>query len=305
MEKPEQVEDEGVSDENCPEDLTSQEDIDKSNASKYLLDGGAVPHHVTWKVSIFKELFQDYISNVNLKYGLCTLVFDGYNSISTKDHEHRGRAAQVPPCSDVSVTSGTNIFHTREDILSNNGSKMQFIRLLSEVLQKEVHTVINCEGDAGTYIVDAALDVTCDNNIAIVVAEDTDILILLIYFWNSEMADVYLRTEEKKYQPVKLVKIRSVVEYLSSDVVHNILFIHAWSCCDTTSATYGHEKTALLKLVKKGHSTVMKICSTFNNLQSSQMEIAEAGHILFCMRYGKFIICHHDLTCRNFHQISW
>ena len=182
---------------------------------------------------------------------------------------------------------------------------MQCIRLLSEVLQKEVHTVINSEGDADTYIVDAALGVTCDNNIAIVVAGDTDILILLIYFWNSEMADVYLRTEEKKYQPVKLVKIRSVVEYLSSDVVHNILFIHAWSCCDTTSATYGHEKTALLKLVKKGHSTVMKIFSTFNNLQSSQMEIAEAGHILFCMRYGKFIICHHDLTCRNFHQISW
>ena len=59
MEKPEQVEDEVVSDENCP-------------------------HHVTWKVSIFKELFQDYMSNVNLKYGLCTLVFDGYNSISTK-----------------------------------------------------------------------------------------------------------------------------------------------------------------------------------------------------------------------------
>ena len=157
------------------------------------------------------------------------------------------------------MTSGTNIFHTREDFLSNNGNKMQCIRLLSEVLQKEVHTVINSEGDADTYIVDAALGVTCDNNIAIVVAGDTDILILLIYFWNSEMADVYLRTEEKKYQPVKLVKIRSVVEYLSSDVVHNILFIHAWSCCDTTSATYGHEKTALLKLVKKGHSTVMKI----------------------------------------------
>ena len=39
MEKPEQVEDEVVSDENCPEDLTSQEDIDKSNASKYVLDG--------------------------------------------------------------------------------------------------------------------------------------------------------------------------------------------------------------------------------------------------------------------------
>ena len=58
MEKPEQVEDEVVSDENCPEDLTSQEDIDKSNASKYVLDGGAVPYHVTWK----SDQWHKYIS---------------------------------------------------------------------------------------------------------------------------------------------------------------------------------------------------------------------------------------------------
>ena len=97
-EETEQVEDEGVSDENYPEDLTSQEDIDKSNASKFVLDGGALLHHVTWKGSTFKEVVQDYISYVNFKYGLCTVVFDGYESISTKDHEHRRRAAQVPPC---------------------------------------------------------------------------------------------------------------------------------------------------------------------------------------------------------------
>ena len=97
-EETEQVEDEGVSDENCPEDLTSQEDIDKSNASKFVLDWGALLHDVTWKGSTFKEVVQDYISYVNQKYGLCTVVFDGYESISTKYHKHRRRAAQVFPC---------------------------------------------------------------------------------------------------------------------------------------------------------------------------------------------------------------
>ena len=103
---------------------------------------------------------------------------------------------------------------------------------------------------------------------------------------------------------MKLINIRSVVASLSSNVVHNILFIHAWSGCDTTSSTKGHGKTALLKLVEKGHSTVMKICSTCNNSLSSDMEIAEAGHKLFCIMYGKLIIYHHYLKCRNFHRIS-
>ena len=146
------------------------------------------------------------------------------------------------------MTNGTNVFHTRQDFLSNNDRKTQFIRLLSEELQKEGHTVINCDGELDTCVIDAALDIICDNNIVTMVAEDTDILILLVYFWNSETPDVYLRTEANKYQPMKLVNIQSVVASLISNVVHNILFIHAWSSCDTTSSTYGHGKTAFLTL---------------------------------------------------------
>ena len=46
-EETEQKEDECVRDENCPEYLTSQEDIHTSNVSKFMLDGGALFHHVT------------------------------------------------------------------------------------------------------------------------------------------------------------------------------------------------------------------------------------------------------------------
>ena len=46
-EETEQKEDECVRDENCPEYLTSQEDIHTSNVSKFMLDGGALLHHVT------------------------------------------------------------------------------------------------------------------------------------------------------------------------------------------------------------------------------------------------------------------
>ena len=88
--------DEGVSGKNCSEDLTSQEDIDACNASKFVLDWDVLLHHVPWKGLTFKDVAQDYISYVNSKYGLYTVVFDGYNSRSTKDHEDQRRAAQVP-----------------------------------------------------------------------------------------------------------------------------------------------------------------------------------------------------------------
>ena len=63
--------------------------------------------------------------------------------------------------------------------------------------------------------------------------------------------------------------------------------------------------TQLQHCHEKGHSTVMKICSTFNNSQSSHMEIAEAVHKLLFTLYGTLTIYHHYLNCRNFHRISW
>ena len=85
------MEDVGVSDENSPQDLTSQEDIDTSSASKFVLDGGALLHHVIWKDSTFKNVVQYYISYVNSEYGLGSVLFNDYSNRSTKDHEHRRR----------------------------------------------------------------------------------------------------------------------------------------------------------------------------------------------------------------------
>ena len=80
-EETEQVEDEGGNDENCPEDLTSQDDTDTSNASRFVLDGGD-----PGKTQLLIILFKTTSVILNSKYGLCSMVFDGYNSRSTKDH---------------------------------------------------------------------------------------------------------------------------------------------------------------------------------------------------------------------------
>lgn len=137
-----------------------------------------------------------------------------------------------------------------------------------------------------THIVDAALDFAYVKSPVTVVADDTDILILLLYYWNSEMSDIFMRSEARRTKSLKITNIGKVVQKLSSVVIRNLLFIHAWEGCDTTSATFNHGKTAILKLVEKEHEGVMHICTTFDNMHATTEEIGAAGIQLFKIMYG-------------------
>ena len=134
-------------------------------------------------------------------------MFDGYSKCSTKDHEHLRRQQKGSSCPDIVVAENLEVNISREDFLSNGSNKQQLISLLAKRLREEGHTVRQCESDADTKIVDAALKIASLGQIVTVVADDTDILILLLYFWSSEMAAVYMRSEPKKQQNLKLLTI--------------------------------------------------------------------------------------------------
>ena len=55
--------------------------------------------------------------------------------------------------------------------------------------------------------------------VAAVVAEDTNVLVMLVYFRNSEMADVFFRTETRKHQPVKFKNVSTIVEPLHPTII--------------------------------------------------------------------------------------
>ena len=54
----------------------------------------------------------------------------------------------------------------------------------------------------------------------IVVADDTDILVLLWYIWNSEMGDIILQSMSKKKE--NIVNVRNAVSHLNKTVVKNM-----------------------------------------------------------------------------------
>ena len=64
--------------------------------------------------------------------------------------------------------------------------------------------MIQSESDTDTQIVSAAIALASDPTTMI--ADDTDILVLLLFHWNADMADIHLRSEPKKAQKIPLVK---------------------------------------------------------------------------------------------------
>ena len=53
-------------------------------------------------------------------------------------------------------------------------------------------------GDADTMIASTALDHACTGDNVELIAADTDLLIMLIYFWNSLIGKIIMKTEAKK-----------------------------------------------------------------------------------------------------------
>ena len=83
-----------------------------------------------------------------------------------------------------------------------------------------------------------ALEIVWRGDSVTVVTDDSDTLVLLLYFWNSEMGQIFMLFESKK--KIKLEGWKYCVDWLlfGNKYSQTTLFIYAWSCCDTTSAIF-------------------------------------------------------------------
>ena len=175
----------------------------------------------------------------------------------------------------------------QETFLSNEGNKAQFISLLSRYLESDAQTVHNSTGDADTMIVACALQMAMGGKEVNVVADDTDVLILLMHHWTETMADVYFLSEPKKSQKkgLQVWRICDLIAKAGKLVTSHLLFIHAWSGCDTTSATFGQGKTNLMKKIQASEE-VQQISLLMGDSHMTAEEIGNAGVRLFIILFG-------------------
>ena len=191
--------------------------------------------------------------NGQYNYASCIVVFDGYgNGASTNDHEHRRRNKGMAfPY--VKIELDMVAHNKQHDFLSNKLNKSPFISLPGSRLQTKGFIVHQRCNDADTLIVKCAIELSLAGNVCAVIADDTDILVLLMYYFQPHMADIFLFSIASKHSKSgqKIASLKNVIDATDPFIKENILFAHAWSGCNTTSSTYGHGKFTILKHLKK------------------------------------------------------
>ena len=79
-----------------------------------------------------------------------------------------------------------------------------------------------------------------------VVADDTDIAVMLLHHWHEDLNDIIFTSECSK----KSWSVKECVKSLSPGVKSVLPFIHALSGSDSTSAIFGIGKPTVLKKFK-------------------------------------------------------
>ena len=135
-----------------------------------------------------------------------------------------------------------------------------------------------------------------ENNVTLIGA-DTDLLIMLLYFWNDDYKFVFeLIVPEKTLQKIEVIReisssLKPILEFLT--------FLHAFTGCDTTSATFGFGKVSIMRALEK-KKFIRDAARVFLNPGSTQEQIGLAGSKIFVYLYGVSL----PMACRFFGTTS-
>jgi len=270
--------------------LTKSVDSSVANdfAGMYVMDGGCLLHRVKWRSdATYLQICMQYVDYIRNHYGAnCIIVFDGYgNGPSTKDHEHYRRAKLSAP--DIAIDEWKIAHRNQTAFLQNENNKKSFIDLLSIHFLKNNYTTHQACHDADTLIARTALDLASTNTPVTVVADDTDVLVLLVYHFKPEMADIFMMSEMTRVRSARIsvIPVRAVCTAIGTKAVQQILVVHALSGCDTTSALYGIGKPSAFKKIVDFQDG-LALSEIVGSETASIADVSQAGLRLLTMLYS-------------------
>ena len=145
--------------------LTDPLDLADQPCSSLVVDGGWLLHMVKWEQSqVIADSYLRYVQCLGSHCQKITVVFDGYSS-SPKDHDHIRRTKHS--CCDLQIRPDMMHLTPREKFMDNTHNKSELINLISSTLQKHQITVVQCDNDADTSIVRAALVAATDGPVEV------------------------------------------------------------------------------------------------------------------------------------------
>ena len=252
-----------------------------------VVDGGWLVHKVKWQPGgTYADIAAQYVSFVAKHFGSSALVvFDGYESgPTTKDHEHGRRAELSSP--DVLLSGEKPAYRNQSAFLCNGRNKAKFVAFLTAAFKDKGYAVQQSVDDADTVIVSAALELAGNTEVT-VVANDTDVLVLLVYHFTPPLNNVYLHSEvsTRNSNRTTLWSIRDIRSAIGENAARQLLVIHAISGCDSTSCLYGQGKASVWRKITSNDST-LPLTDVIESLHVSHESVVEAGLKLLTLLYG-------------------
>ena len=161
---------------------------------------------------------------------------------------------------------------------------MRFIALLTSHLEAAGCEVHHASADADRLIVLTALAFADSDAVSVLVGDDTDLLVLLIVL-SDPVKDVKMLMPGIKGHPDKVYSSTALRGALRLMVDH-LLFLHAATGCDTTSAVYRKGKRVPFRKLKD-HPALCAMVQVFNDEQASSDDVAAASEAFLCVVYGR------------------
>ena len=214
-------------------------------------------------------------------YGLATVVFNGYGGQSIKDNTYQRRDMNVYPV--VHFTADTEFIGKWSMQFLSRASNKE--RLISAQLRNKSCNVINVPGDADVDIVKTAVDISHQHSTTLI-GEDTDLLILLLYYADTDpdIKDLYFHPE--KTCATKVHDINRLKAIIGPDICSQLLFIHAFTGCNSMARIFGiGKKTAFKKLVK-GQPITKKCANYFILPNQTDHIIKDLGNKAMIVMFG-------------------
>ena len=220
--------------------------ITKASRETHEATRDAQPKIQHYVLETYGSIAQSYAEFTIRRYPSATVVFDRYLGGPTiKDNTHQRRGKNVHPV--ISFTEETVFAGKKDEFLSRDRNKQNMIDLISEKLRGKGCEVINAPVNADVQIVKAAVLSSLTRSTTLI-GEDTDMLILLLHYMQQANKDLYFRSDNE----LKIV--------LGEELCSKLLFLHAYTGCDTTSRIFGVGKKYVFHKLVKGDATLKRLC---------------------------------------------
>ena len=113
---------------------------------------------------------------------------------------------------------------------------------------------------------------------------DTDLLVLLLYYAEEDGEDLYFRSDKNK-EKKNVYDIKLLKRLISDDICSDLLFVHAFSGCDTTSRIFGVGKKSVFNKVTHVDSVLQASSRAFCTPNMDPELIEDEGCKMELLRY--------------------